>query len=812
MSRGLQVIGDLRSGVRALRKYPMLSIVAIVTFGLGLGLSTTVFSIVNGALFKGLPFEEPDRVVALFDTKPSEHDSSRPIPVQDLPLWQARQTVLDIFGAYDRTSINLSTDEGRPERVSAGQLTVAAFQALRVKPVLGRGFEPGDDQFGAPPVILLGDDVWRSRFGASRDVVNTMLRTNGLTRRVIGVMPPRFGFPELESVWVPLQFNPHGTPRGKGPNYPVIARLKHGVSVAQARVQVEAIAAGLAQEFPETNQGVSADVQPFAETVLGPEVYALLYTMLGAGIGVLLIACVNVSNLLVARASLRRREVAVRMALGAGWREIVRQHLTEVLLLASLGGALGVGLSLLGIRWFTDALAADPAPFWMTFGLDAHVIAFVGALIVLAALFAGGMPAMHATRVSAGAVLKDDSRSSTSARLGRFGGALVVVELALSCGLLIAAGLMIKSVAQLRYVKLPFAIDNVLTMSVDLPHGQYPDVASRVRFCDQLLPRLSAIAGIEAATLADRVPGSYIGRSAIQIEGRAYTKDSDYPVVHEATVMPGFFEAFLAPPIRGRAFASSDDAKGQRVAVVNSTFAREFLADGDPMGRRLRRGGADSTAPWLTIVGIVPDMVMQGIGNNDSNGAGFYMPMAQSDIGGTLQLVVRTHENASAATPLVRSAVASVDGDLPVYDVLTMDQIVHREMLFYDIFGTLFVALGGAALFLAAVGLYGVMSFAVTQRTREMGVRLALGAPRLRLVLLVMRRSLLQLATGLVLGVGLGVISAGPLEPVLYRVNPRDPFVAVIVVVALAVAAIAASLLPAWRVTKIDPVIALAAE
>ena len=268
MSRGLQVIGDLRSGVRALRKYPMLSIVAIVTFGLGLGLSTTVFSIVNGALFKGLPFEEPDRVVALFDTKPSEHDSSRPIPVQDLPLWQARQTVLDIFGAYDRTSINLSTDEGRPERVSAGQLTVAAFQALRVKPVLGRGFEPGDDQFGAPPVILLGDDVWRSRFGASRDVVNTMLRTNGLTRRVIGVMPPRFGFPELESVWVPLQFNPHGTPRGKGPNYPVIARLKHGVSVAQARVQVEAIAAGLAQEFPETNQGVSADVQPFAETVL----------------------------------------------------------------------------------------------------------------------------------------------------------------------------------------------------------------------------------------------------------------------------------------------------------------------------------------------------------------------------------------------------------------------------------------------------------------------------------------------------------------------------------------------------------------
>ena len=803
---------DLRSGVRALRTYPMLSAVAILTLGLGLGLSTTVFCIVNGALFKGLPFEEPDRIVAFYNTRPSMHDGSIPIAVQDLPLWEARQAVFDVFGAYSQSSVNLSADDGRPERVSAAELTVAAFDALRVKPVLGRGFEKGDDEIGAPPVVLLGDDVWRRRFGGSPDIVNQMVRTNGLARRVIGVMPPRFGFPELESLWVPLPVNPHGTPRGKGPSYEVIARLKHGVTIAQAQVQVDTIAAGLAQEFPQTNAGVGARVQPFAETVLGPEVYGILYTMFGAGIGVLLIACVNVSNLLIARASLRRREVAIRMALGAGRAQIVRQHLTEVLLLAALGAVLGVGISVVGVRWFTDALAADPAPFWMTFGFDVRVVAFVGGLILLATAFAGATPALHASRVSAGAVLKDDSRSATSARLSRLGGALVVAELAISCGLLIAAGLMIKSVTELGTMKLPFAVDNVLTMSLDLPHAQYPDVASRLRFDDRLEQQLAATAGVEAVALGDGTVGGFIGMTAIQIDGRAYARDSDYPVVHVQTVSAGFFDAFQAPPVRGRVFAASDDAKSERVAVVNDAFARQFLSDGDAIGRRLKRGRTDSSAPWLTIVGVVPDLVMEGLGNTDNTAAGYYVPLAQSDMGGTVQIAVRARENAPALTLLVRSAIASIDRDLPVYSVLTMSQIVHRELLFYDIFGTLFGAFGLAALFLAAAGLYGVMSFAVTQRTREMGVRSALGAQGRRLVVLIMRRSLIQLAIGLVLGVGLGLAAAGPLETLLYRVNPHDPAVAAVVVAVLAAAAIAASALPAWRVTKIDPVIALSAE
>ena len=343
--------------------------------------------------------------------------------------------------------------------------------------------------------MILGHELWRDRYGSAPDIVGKPIRANGVVRTVIGVMPEGFAFPIREALWVPLAIDPLAAPRGQGPNYPVIARLKEGVSLKQARAQAAAIAAQIETEFPQTNRGLGADVMPYTQTIFGPEIYGLLYTMLGAGIGVLLIACVNVSNLLVARASLRRREVAVRMALGAGRNRVVRQHLTEVLVLAVLGGALGIGLSVLGMRWFTDALSVNPPPFWITFGLDYRVMLFVLGLIVLASLFAGGLPALHAARVDAGAALKDDSRGSTSARLGKFSSGLVVAELAVSCGLLIAAGLMIKSVVQLKNVQMPFAIENVLTARVDLPPDRYPDSPASIRFFEQLQPRLAAVPG-----------------------------------------------------------------------------------------------------------------------------------------------------------------------------------------------------------------------------------------------------------------------------------------------------------------------------
>ena len=807
-----QLITDVRSGVRMLVKYPTLSIVAVLTLGLGIGLSTTVFCVVNGGLFKGLPFPDADRIVAVVATNHAQNQPRLPISVHDFAVWEERQTSFDKIGQYGFLPVNLSTEEGRPERFSGGLLSVAAFEALGVPPLHGRGFRDGDDRPGAVPVVLLSYELWRDRYGRSTDMIGKPIRANGVQRTVIGVMPEKFAFPIREALWTPLEAEPTATTRGQGPTYQVIARLKPGVPIDQAKVQAVTIAAQLEAEFPETNRGIGADVTPYARAILGPEIYGLLYTMLGAGIGVLLIACVNVSNLLVARASLRRREVAVRMALGAGRNRVVRQHLTEVLVLATAGAAIGIVLSVFGMRWFTQALSVNPPPFFITFELDYRVMLFVLGLIVLASAFAGTLPAMHAARVSAGAALKDDSRGATSARLGKFSSGLVIAELAVSCGLLIAAGLMIKSVVQLKNVQMPFTIDNVLTARVDLPRDTYPDSPASIRFFEQLLPRLQEVPGVEAATLSDGLPAAGNGVITVQIEGQAYPQESDYPLAREGIVTAGYFETFQTPVLNGREFTRADVAGSQPVAIVNESFARKHFPSVDAVGRQMRRIRPNSKEPWLTIVGVVPDLLMEGVGNNNASPTGYYIPIAQSDVANGVRIAVRTRGDPAAVTSSLRAAVASLDPDLAIYEISTLRRVVDRQTWFYTVFGTFFMAFGLCALLLAAAGLYGVMSFAVTQRTREMGVRSALGAQGMQLVLLVMRKSVVQLAIGLVLGLGLALAASDALQPVLYHVNPRDSAVFAAVIATLAIASLIASFLPARRVTRIDPVLALASE
>jgi predicted permease len=625
-------------------------------------------------------------------------------------------------------------------------------------------------------------------------------------------MPERFMFPIRERLWIPLTVDPLAAPRGKGPVHQVIARLKPEVSLEAAKAQLAAIAAQLEAEFPDTNRGKQVDVMPFTKLFFGPEIYGLLYTMLGAGIGVLLIACVNVSNLLVARASLRQREVAVRMALGAGRHRILRQHLTEVFVLAVTGAGIGVVLSVAGMRWFTRTLARNPQPFWVTFELDHRVLLFVLGLIGLASLVSGMLPALHATRVSAGAALKDESRSTTGSRLGRFSTGLVIAELAVSCGLLIAAGLMTKSVVQLKNLPMPFAVDNVLTARVDLPRASYPDSPASIRFFETLLPKLRAVPGVESATLSDGLPAAGNGTIPVQIEGKAYASDHESPLAREGIVTPGYFETFQTPVLNGREFTEGDVAGARPVAIVNESFARTHYPGENPVGRQFKRIRPGSNEPWLTVVGLVPDLLMQGIGNNNASPVGYYIPISQSDVANGVRIAVRTRGDASAITPAIRSAVAALDGDLPLWEINTMERVIDQQTWFYTLFGTFFTTFGICALLLAVAGLYGVMSFAVTQRTREMGVRSALGAQGGQLIALVMRRSFLQLGVGLVLGLMLAFGASGALAPVLYHVDPRDGVVFGGVVVLLALASIVASFLPARRVTKIDPVTALVVE
>jgi predicted permease len=500
------------------------------------------------------------------------------------------------------------------------------------------------------------------------------------------------------------------------------------------------------------------------------------------------------------------------MALGAGRDTVVRQHLTEVLVLATVGAAIGIVLSVFGLRWFTQALSINPPPFWIRFDLDYRVMLFVLALIVLTSVFAGTLPALHAARVSASAALKDDSRASTSARLGRFSSVLVVAELAVSCGLLIAAGLMIKSVVQLKNVQLPFTIDNVLTARVDLPRATYPDSAASIRFFEQLLPRLREVPGVEAATLSDGLPAAGNGVITVQIEGKAYPQSSDYPLAREGIVTAGYFETFQSPVLSGREFTPADVATSQPVAIINQSFARMHFPNVDPIGHQMKRIRPSTKEPWLTIVGVVPDLIMEGIGNNNASPVGYYIPIAQSDVANGVRIAVRTRGEPGAMTSLLRSAVNSLDPELALYEISTLQRVMDRQTWFYTVFGTFFMLFGICALLLAAAGLYGVMSFAVTQRTREMGVRSALGAQGTQLILLVMRKSVVQLAIGLVLGLGLALAAADALQPVLYHVNPRDTAVFAAVIATLAVASLVASFLPARRVTRIDPMLALASE
>ena len=807
-----QLWRDARFGFRMLVRHPTLSIISILTFGLGIGINTMVFSVVNGALFKGLPFEEGDRIVALGNTNPARNMRSQSISIQDYAIWQERQTVFEAMGAWTDTNLNLAWSGAPPERISAGLMTSGAFEALRVKPVLGRTFRASDNRPGAEPVIIIGSDVWRERFGGSQSVLGTTVRANGIVRTVVGVMPEGFAFPYRQRMWIPLEVSPLATERGKGPSYPVVARLKAGVSPERAAAQAAAIGGQLEREFPGTNQGLVATVRPFVEFMLGPQFYRVFYTMLGAGFGVLLIACVNVANLLLARASLRSKEIAVRMAVGAGRARIIMQFMTEVLMLALAGGVVGFGFSEAGMKWFLSAITIDPPPFFITFDLDYRVMAFIAAITFAASLFAGLVPAFQITGKHIGSALKDDSRASTGLRIGRFSSGLNVGEVAISCGLLIAAGFMIKSVIQLKTLDMPFATEGVFTARVDLPELQYPDTARRMRFYEELLPRLEAIPAVDAATLSDDLPAAGNNTASFQVEGLAYSRDSDYPSARAGIVAPGYFATFRTRILRGREFTVLDRPGNLPVAVVNESFARAFFHGIDPLGRKIRQGKVDSNTPWLTIVGLVPDMLMQGMGNNNQSGAGFYIPIAQSDGSSDVNIALRVQGDPGVVTPDVRAAVASLDADLPVYNIRSMKGVIARATWFYNIFGTFFMAFGCAALMLAVAGLYGVMSFAVTQRTREMGVRIALGAQGSQLIGLIMRRSVILLSVGLLIGLGIGLAVSSPLGSLMYKVNPRDPIVIAVVTLTLALAGLLANLIPARRVTRIDPVVALSAE
>jgi putative ABC transport system permease protein len=805
------LLQDLRFAARLLRKSPAITAVSVLALTLGIGLTVTMYSIVYGALLRGLPFEDGDRIMALLESDAAQGpDDSRPASLHDYADWREQQRSFTDLAAYYAGTINMTSSE-RPERYDGAFVTASLLPLLGVQPLLGRGFTAEDDQPGAPYVVLLGHEVWQREFAGDPGVLGRTVRANGEPGTIIGVMPAGFRFPSEEDLWVPLRGDPGRYPRGGGPSLTVIGKLAPGSSAESASADLSGIIARIAAEHPRP--GVTearGRVQPFTKQFIGREATAMLFTMLGAVFLVLLIACANVANLLLSRAALRSKEVGIRTALGATRFRVVVQFLAEAVVLATVGAVLGLGVAWIGITLFNNAIAPTNPPFWIQIRLDTPVLLFVVAVTAIASLVSGAVPAWQAARADVNEILKDESRGGSSFRMGRLSKSLVVLEIALSCGLLVGAGLMIKSVTKLRNFDLGFPAETVFTARVGVPEVEYATPEQQLRFFQDVRERVAAIPGITAAGLTSNLPVTGSPRPQLGIDGVPYADpDRDRPRAGRIAVSPGFFETFETPILAGRDFSTGDGADALPVAIVNESFAARHFPGESPLGRRVQfasPAGAEIPAPWLTVVGVVPDMYVSGVDNEYPEAV--YLPYTQAPAR-FMSIVVRGGPEPLAVTSQVRDAVAAVDADVPLYFVQTLAASIAQNTWFYRVFGTLFMVFGLVALLLAAMGLYAVMSFSVSRRTREVGVRMALGARIGSVVGLIFRQAMVQIAIGLVLGLGLAAAVSRLLTMLLFGVHPRDPVIFGSIVLLLMGTGVIAAVVPARRAAMIEPLAAL---
>ncbi len=801
---------DLRYAGRMLFKHPGVSVMAVSALALGIGVTATMFSIVYAALLRGLPFEGGDRIVMVMEANPSRGVNRSSVPLHDYVDFSEQQSSFESLAAYYQGTVNVRWSD-RPERFDGAFITPGSFATLGVQPAIGREFREDEAAPGAPLRVILSWHLWQDRFAGAPDAVGQVLKVNGESAEIVGVMPDGFLFPERQDIWVLLRMDDLALPRREGQWVQVYGRLREGVPVDRAATELAGIAQRLAAGYPETNEGVTAIVVPFQETAIGEDARGLLMTMLAVVSLVLLIACANVANLLLARAAVRIKEVGIRTAMGASRWRVVSQMVAEALALAAIGGLVGAGLAWVGIGLFARAVEGTNPPFWMIFRLDGPILLFILAISIAAAFVAGGIPALKASRMDVSAILKDESRGTSSLRIGRLSKVLVVGEIAMSMGLLVAAGLMTKSITTLRDFDFGFDTEQVFTARLGLFESEFPDVAGRRRFYEELTTRLAEIPEATSVSLATALPGAGSGSTQLAIEGEAYTEDRDYPRARVALAGPRYFETVGSRVTAGRDFAPDDDADAMPVAIVNESFARRHFTGGSPLGRRIRQGTSASTEPWLTVVGVVPDLWMQGVGNPEEQPDGFYVPVAQSDAR-FMSILARGPADPMSLTDAVRDAVASVHADTPIYFVDTLAGRVAENTWVYNVFGALFMVFGGVALFLASIGLYGVMAFSVSRRTPEVGIRMALGAESGQVLSLILRQGLVQVAVGVVLGLGLAVVVSRALALVLFQVGAGDPGVFAIVAAVLLLTGLAASTVPALRATRVDPLVALRSE
>jgi predicted permease len=813
------ILQDFRFGLRALRRQPGFTAMAVLTLGLGLGATTAIFSVFRAVLLAPLPYDQPDRHVMIW-SRWAGWDKTWVSPAEARDYAGSR--LLRDTAAWHTGRVNL-TGGGDPERVGAGAVTANILQALGAAPLLGHGFSPGDDASGeGAPVVLLGHGLWQRRFGGDPAILGRTIQLNGRGSEVIGVMPPGFRLPtdyredfaEPTELWTPLVLDTDPNARGNHGLY-VAATLAPGATVAQANAELKAMTTEWTRKglYPEAIR-FEAFAVTLADEVLAPVTPALLLVS-AATLFLLLIACANVANLLLARAESRRRELAVRSALGAGRFRLLRPIAAETLLLAAGGGLLGLGIAVAGVRLLAgSSLAAIPRA--QEARIDAAVLGFAALAALLTALVCSVVPALRAARVDLTGSLKDGAGSVTIGReRQRSRSALVVAEMALAVVLLVSAGLALRSLWALRQVRLGFDPERVLTMRLALPQASYASDARVEGFYRDLVERVRQVPGVLQAGVVRSLPlATTIGDWGLDVDGYVETPGDnakgDWQVVSD-----GAFEALGERLVAGRFFTGADRADALPVAIVNETMARRYWKDRDALGGRIKMG-SNQERPWITVVGIVGDEQHNGVGAAVKEK--FYRPHAQFAMGGALfaprdmTLVVRTRSEPLGVLPAVRREIARIDPALPVASVRRMTDVVSGAIAAPRFTGWLLGLFAATALTLAAVGIYGVLSYLVSQRTREIGLRIAIGARRAEVMRLVLGRGLTLALSGVALGLAASFFAGRLMEGILFGIPARDPFTFLSVPLVLTAVALAASLVPALRATRVDPIVALRAE
>jgi putative ABC transport system permease protein len=806
---------DLRYSARMLVKNPGFTLIAAITLALGIGANTAIFSVVNAVLLNPLPYREPDRLMQFWETNPLKNWTQVTVAPANLFDWQKQSQSFTEFAAYfgsDKKGPGLSGLElntgGEPQRLQGLSVTGNIFSVLGADALVGRTLREEETWQGKSAVVVLSYGLWQRQFGGDPKIVGQKIALNGVNREVVGVMPPNFYFPSKEAdFWLPVGWDRGQVGQLRSPHFlRVVARLKSGVTMEQARAEMKLIAAQLEAQYPATNTQMGVGLGPLKEWIVADVQLPLVVLLVTVAL-VLLIACVNVANLLLVRAAARAREIAIRSALGAGQWRIVRQLLTESLVLAVMGSVLGLILAL----WFKDTLVAFSSgdiPRLEEARLDWRVLGFTLAATLLTTLLTGLAPALQNARPRLAAILKDGGQKGASAQGRHVRNALVIAEIALALVLVAGAGLMVRSFLRLQKVDPGFDPQNILTLRLTLPEARYKEDSQARAFFEQAEQRVRSLPGVTAVGSTARLPlKGYRWTGEMTIEGHS-PEDYARDVRHEE-MTPGYFRAIGLPLVQGRFFNESDQAKSQPVVIVNAALVRRYFPGEDPIGKRIKFSEPTDEGAWQTIIGVVGD------GKQDSLRAEVNPEIYQSHLQraqDNMTLVVRAVTDPQTLISAVREQISALDPNLPIYDIKTMQAVMDESVARERFIALLLMVFAALALTLAAIGIYGVMSYSVAQRTQEIGIRLALGAQRRDVLKLIISQGTTLTLIGISLGLAAALALTRFLSSLLFSVSATDPVTFVVIAVLLMVVALLACYLPARRATKVDPMVALRYE